>query len=239
MSRLRQSWSLLVPALVLAVAVSMQGVGYFRAAPPPRTPHLEQTIPRQVSGWTGRDVPLGPNEFVAGEVEKILRYDEVVNREFRRGNETFGVYVAYWGEGKMPSQLVASHTPDRCWTENGWRCLEMKFKQPLRFEGDPLLPAEWRVFAPPATSEPTYVLYWHLNDGQLYDYGERFNAVPDPLRWWQDVARQALRGNREQYFVRLTSNVPLESLWSDPGLAEILRGLGRLGLVASTPSTSS
>ena len=39
-------------------------------------------------------------------------------------------------------------------------------------------------------------------------------------------------GNGEQYFIRLTSNEPLEGLWKDPGIADILRGLGRLGLVA-------
>jgi len=233
MNGFRQSWSLLLSILVLIFAVSVQGVGYFRAEPPPRGPHLVREIPAQVPGWSGRDVPLGPNEFVAGEVEKVLRYDEVIYREFRRGNESFGVYVAYWGQGKMPSQLVASHTPDRCWTENGWRCLEMKFRQPVRFEDQTFLPAEWRVFVPPANNEPVYVLYWHLNDGRLYDYGGRFNAVPDPVLWWKDVVMQAVKGNREQYFVRITSNGPVENLWHDPGFVEVLRGLGRLGLTAT------
>jgi hypothetical protein len=227
----------LLPALALVVAVSMQAVGFFRETPAPRPPHVGDEVPRQIAGWVGRDVPLGPNEFVAGEVEKILRYDEVVYREFRRGDTRFGVYVAYWGEGKMPSQLVASHTPDRCWTENGWRCLDMKFAQPVSVDGAAWLPAEWRLFTPPGESERTHVLFWHLNGGRLYDYGQRFNSVPDPVRWWRDVVRQAVQGNREQYFVRLTSNSPLETLWDDPGFQEVLHGLGRLGLVA--PSNTS
>jgi Protein of unknown function (DUF3485) len=228
-------WSLLLPAGTLLAAVAMQGLRVFRETPQPREPHLAASVPVQVSGWTGRDLPLGPTEFVASEVEKVLKYDEVVNRDFTRGGESFGVYVAYWGPGKMPTRLVASHTPDRCWTENGMRCLEMKFKQPGTFEGVAWQPAEWRLFESARGGKPLYVLYWHLVDGRIYDYGDRFNAVPSPLLWWKDAVQQALRGSREQYFIRLTSSQPLENLWNDPGFAEVLRGLGRLGLAVKSP----
>ena len=226
----QRSWSLMLPGGVLLAAVALQGMTIFRETPQPRAPHLTQTVPLALAGWSGRDVPLGANEFIAGEVEKVLNYDEVLNREYGRSGENFGVYVAYWGSGKMPTRLVASHTPDRCWTENGWRCLEMKFKEKQVFEGTALQPAEWRVFDPPRGGTPTYVMYWHLVEGRPYDYGERFNDVPDPLLWWKDAVQQALLGSREQYFIRLTSSEPLENLWNDPGFAEVLRGLGRLGL---------
>jgi hypothetical protein len=134
----------------------------------------------------------------------------------------------------MPARFVASHTPDRCWTENGWHCAEMRFKQKEPFEGMALQPAEWRLFNPPDGGSPTYVLYWHLVDGRIYDYGERFNAVPDPLRWWKDAVQQVLMGSREQFFIRLTSNGPVERLWGDPGVAEVLRSLQRLGLSNAT-----
>jgi hypothetical protein len=225
-------WSLVLPALVLATAVGIQNVHFFHEKPKPHDPHLGQAIPLTIpGGWTGADVPLGANEFVSNMTEKVLNYDAVLNRDYNRGAETFGVYVAYWGAGKMPTRLVASHTPDRCWTENGWRCLAMKFKQPEVFEGTTLQPAEWREFEPPLGGSPTYVLYWHLVEGHLYDYGDRFNNVPSPVLWWKDAVQQAVLGSREQYFIRLTSNEPLESLWSDPGFATILRGLEQLGLV--------
>jgi hypothetical protein len=233
-------WPLVLPAFVLVVAIGMQGVKFFHETPKPHDPHLAQVIPLTIpGGWTGADVPLGADEFMSNEVEKVLNYDAVLNREFSRDGETFGVYVAYWGAGKMPTRLVASHTPDRCWTENGWRCLAMKFKQPEIFEGAVLQPAEWRVFEPPLGGSPTYVLYWHLVEGHAYDYGDRFNNVPSPILWWKDAVQQAVLGSREQYFIRLTSNEPLENLWSDPGFAEVLRGLGRLGLVVKQPVTAS
>jgi hypothetical protein len=230
--------SLILPALVLAAAAGLQGTHLFRETPRASDIHLAQTVPSTLPGWEGRDVPLGPNEFVAGEVEKVLNFDQVVYREFRHNSETLGVYVAYWGPGKMPARLVASHTPDRCWTENGWRCIAMRFKQKEPFEGGTLQPAEWRMFEPPDGGNPTYVLYWHLVDGRIYDYGGRFNAIPDPVRWWKDAVQQVFLGSREQVFIRLTSNEPLERLSSDPGVVEVLRSLERLGLSEKNPLTS-
>jgi Protein of unknown function (DUF3485) len=234
----KRAWSLIVAGVALVTAVALQGINFLREAPKSRSPHLSQSVPLELPGWSGRDVPLGANEFLSNEVEKVLNYDDVLYREYGRGGENFGVYVAYWGAGKMPTRLVASHTPDRCWTENGWRCLQMKFKTAENIEGVKLQPAEWRVFEPPRGGAPTYVLYWHLVEGQTYDYGDRFNNVPDPVLWWKDAVQQALLGSREQYFIRLTSSAPLEDLWTDPGFKEVIQGLGRLGLVAK-PSASS
>ena len=228
-------WSLIVPGVALLLAVAFQGVNLFRETPQKREAHLRQSLPLEVPGWSSREVPLGPSEFISGEVEKVLNYDEVFYREYVRAGENFGVYVAYWGAGKMPTRLVASHTPDRCWTENGWHCLEMKFKVAESVQGKALQPAEWRVFEPPRGGSLTYVLYWHLVEGRTYDYGDRFNNVPDPLLWWKDAMQQALLGSREQYFIRLTSSAPLETLWKDPGFTEVMRGLGRLGLEKGEP----
>ncbi|MGH7946675.1 MAG: hypothetical protein ACREH8_09940 [Opitutaceae bacterium] len=72
--------------------------------------------------------------------------------------------------------------------------------------------------------------YWHLVEGKLHDYGERFNHVPHPLAWWKDALQHITTGSREQYFIRLTSSEPWENLWQDPAFGEILRGLQKLGL---------
>lgn len=225
-------WSLVLPALVLVAAGALQSLDVFREKPQPRGAHLQRYIPADLPGWQQRDLPLGANEAVAREAEKILNFDEVVNREYRRGEIVLSVYVGYWSAGRMPTRLVASHTPDRCWTENGWQCLEMKFHESRSVAGAALLPAEWRLFRPPSGAPTTHVLYWHLVAGELYDYGARFNAVPHPLLWWKDAVRQALKGSSEQYFIRLTSNVPFERVWSDPGLVQVLQGLRELGLDA-------
>jgi hypothetical protein len=229
-NRLKWRWSLVIPGLVLVTAVALQGMSVFREAPRVRGLHLTQSVPFAIQDWNGRDLPLGANEFVSKVAEKTLNYDEVIYREYRRADAFFTVYVAYWGAGKMPAQLVASHTPDRCWTENGWRCLEMKFRQPFVVDGQALQPAEWRLFEPPNGGKPTYVLFWHLVAGRVYDYGDRFSSVPDPLRWCKDAVQQAFLGNREQYFIRIASSDTPEKLSNDPGFRAVMRGLGRLGL---------
>lgn len=232
-------WLWLLPAFVLVAAVALQSRGSVTSAPAAPAAHLAHAIPAEPTGWTSKPLPLGESEFIAGEVEKVLRYDEVFYREYQGINGRFSLYVVYWAPGKMPTQLVASHTPDRCWTENGWRCVDQRYRATSVFSGVDLLPAEWRLFEPPQGGQPTYVLFWHLVNGQPYDYGKRLNAVPDPLRWWRGAVDEALRGRQEQYFIRLTSTQPLETLWSDPGFREVVRGLKDLGLAPASPSPAS
>jgi hypothetical protein len=83
---------------------------------------------------------------------------------------------------------------------------------------------------PQPGGENTHVLFWHLVDGRIHDFGGRFTAIPDPVRWWQDAIRQVFRGSREQYFVRVTSNVPFADIWDDSGFQRVMRGLADLGL---------
>lgn len=219
------AWSIILTTGVLVAAVGIRAAELASEKARARPAHLHTAMPAALTGWSQRDVPLGPTEFVAGEVEKVLKYDEVINREYHRSGSQIGLYIAYWGPGKMPTRMVASHTPDRCWTENGWRCVDMKFKFDPSASGVSLLPAEWRIFEPPRGERRTYVLYWHLVEGKPYDYGERFNAVPDPISWWRDAIQQAVSGSREQYFIRLTSDEPWEQIWHDPGVKALLHAI--------------
>ena len=190
---------------------------------------LQSRIPAQLAGWTVQDEPLGPNESVRTAVERTLNYDDCVYRLYRRNGVTIGVYVAYWAPSRMPVQKVASHTPDRCWTENGWTCLESRFHESVA----PLRAAQWRIFrAPGAGAHQEHVLFWHLVGTRLYDYGERFNATPGIVQWWRDTVSYALSGSQAQYFIRVTSTVPFERLAGETGWSELLAALAELGLAA-------
>jgi hypothetical protein len=191
---------------------------------------LTDQVPRNLSGWAGRDEPLGPNEVTRTAVERTLNYDDFVFRVFEKDGKQIGVYVAYWTAGRMPLQKVASHTPDRCWTENGWRCEEMRFAETLTAGEARLLPAQWRRFTPPNGAMPQYVVYWHLVGTRLYDYGTRFNARPDFVKWWRDTLDYAFSGSEAQYFIRVTSNRPFEEFAREPAWAELVEALGKLGL---------
>lgn len=206
--------------------------------PPARPPHLAQMLPVEPAGIISRELELGATESIQGAVERILRYDDIFYREYEFGEAQLALFVAYWGPGKMPIRLVASHTPDRCWTENGWTCLETRFAQPVDLNGLPLQPTEWRIFE--IQGHRQYVMYWHLIDGRVPAEGARFAATPNPLHWLRDYFRNLSRTPEEQYFIRLNASVPIEQLWHLPGFQEILQGLASLGLevpAAPDPAT--
>lgn len=214
-------------ALLLAVALQFRGRNRAQATGP--AVRLHAVIPEAVPGWQARDLPLGANEGVVATVRQTLRFDEAVFREFSRGAEAFSVYAAYWRPGKMPVQLVASHTPDRCWTENGWHCDRIRFGVAEHFGALVTQPAQWRLFRAPG-GERQYVLYWQLVNGRAYDFGDRFNRIPSAWRWWRDAAQQMLLGDSEQYFIRISSNEPFDQLRTEPGFVSVMQALGRLGL---------
>lgn len=222
----------LVPSLlVLVLALSAFA---FRFLSPsveeaPVVEHLNDYIPEEIEGWQSNDLPLGPNEFASDRAERILRFDEFLYREFTRDDVEFSVYIAHWGKGRMPIREVNTHNPDRCWTENGWACTDMIFNKDVELLGKEFQPAEWRIFEDVEGRE-VFVMFWHLVEGEVYDFGERFNAIPHPSRWVQDVFHQAFRGSPEQYFIRITANVPLEEIWYEEPVVKVMEGLHRLGV---------
>ncbi|MCR6656828.1 MAG: EpsI family protein [Opitutus sp.] len=211
-------------------AIPMRNVKLGDVNSPARPIGLAEKIPAALDGWTVREEALGPNESVRSVVEKTLNYDDYVFRTYRRGATEFAVYIAYWSAGRMPMEKVASHTPDRCWSENGWTCTQMRFPEVWEAADGKLKPAYWRTFVPPGASAQTHVVYWHLVNGEPYDYGTGFNRRASPLKWWRDTLHYAWKGSGEQFFIRVTSNRPFEEVRREPGFAEVLNDLAKLGL---------
>ena len=232
----RQSMILCGGIAVLVAGVALQWLNIRNIKEGDRTAEahpvrLGERMPRTLSGWRGRDEPLGPNEVTRTAAERILNYDDYVFRVFEKDGRQVSVYIAYWAAGRMPLQKVASHTPDRCWTENGWRCEDMRFEEPVAAGKVRLRPSQWRRFVPPGNpGSQQFVVYWHLVGDRLYDYGMRFNARPDFVKWWRDTLEYAFSGSDAQYFIRLTSDRPFEELKGDPGWEELLAALAKLGL---------
>ncbi|MBI5425336.1 MAG: exosortase-associated EpsI family protein [Opitutae bacterium] len=235
-------WGLGVGAVVLCAAFAFQflrirdlsagDVGTARAVG-----HLKGKIPEEIEGWRSREEPLGTTEVVKGQVEAILNFDDYVFRVFTRGTTHLGVYVAYWKRDRMPVSRVASHTPDRCWSENGWTCESMNFNEVWSTGSAKLQPTQRRVFVSPVNGRED-VAFWHLVNGRAFDFGERFTLFTHPGKWIRDTASYAALGSGEQYFVRLTSNRPFEEFKGDPGWVKLLGALARLGL-AEPPSASN
>ncbi len=188
-------WGMLgLVTVSLGVAVGAQvfwtarGKSEKSVQPPPLLP---VTLP----GWSARDLPIGPTEVASGNTKSVLNFDRFEYREFSRGSRRITVYAAYWSPGRMPPHLVASHTPDQCWTANGWGC--DAYGRISEIPGDTahrLPPAEWRLFRAP-DGAGVYVYYWHRVGSASYDFGgQRFNSVPHVWAW----VRGALRHFRGQ-----------------------------------------
>ncbi|MBL9202930.1 MAG: exosortase-associated EpsI family protein [Opitutaceae bacterium] len=225
-------------AAVLLTAVGLQftrvrdmaGGDRARAAQPI---DLKTRVPARLTGWVVNDEPLGPTENVRGAIERELNFDDAVYRLYRRDGVTVGIYAAYWAPDRMPVQKVASHTPDRCWVENGWTCLDRRFAEMITAGEARLKPAQWRLLrAPGREPREEHVLYWHVVGTQLYDHAARFAPGPGVVGWWRDALAYALAGSREQLFVRVTSSVPFERLQADPGWKSLVESLAGLGLAA-------
>ena len=230
-----------VPGLIFAAALVLIGAIVLQVGVPQRRARtverksLARAVPVALDGWTVRDEALGQTEAGNDAVLKTLNLDDYVYRRYTKGAQWFSIYVAYWSPGKMPTQLVASHTPDRCWTENGMRCVDMRFRHNYALFDRRLLPAEDRTFTTAEGRETTFVAYWHVVGGKAYDYGSRFNAVPDPWRWWKDAVAQVAHGAREQLFVRIVSSIPLDRLWQEREFQSVMTQVADLGLWDATP----
>lgn len=218
--------------LVLAVAVQL----WRPRANVPSGAKVEGRLARLLPGapdlWQSRDEALGHNEVVKAGVEGVLRFDDYVFRRYSRGGRWFSVYVAHWQPGKMPTRLVAEHTPDRCWVENGWVCDEREYQRPLELAGRALWPTEYRSFrAPGGAGDAHHVLFWLMVDGAPYDYRQHGNVFSHAVRWWSGAVDEFLRRRPpEHYFIRIASTSSWDELWREPGFLAVMDSVAKLGL---------
>jgi len=197
---------------------------------PGKGEHVSNYVPATLDGWKVENKKLGATESMENRAASILDLEDFVYRNYSRkgGDEFFEVYIAYWSPGKASILEVSSHTPDRCWTENGWTPLERKHRVEKEVDGESLLPAEWRSFEIQGNEQ--FVYYWHLVGGDSYQYGNRANAFPTPYSYVRDLVRSHILGTGEQYFIRINTNIPFEKLWENAQFQNVLSNVSGLGL---------
>lgn len=213
---------LLALALILQIIPKPTGAEVKRDVP------LEDVLPRSLAGWFVEDRPIADTEIMQNAVGEILNFDEAIFRAYKRGGIEFSVYLAYWEPGKMSHRLVAGHTPDVCWVAAGWKCTALEFGRTKTFAGQDLAPAQWRIFEGSNTIQ--HVLYWHFSGTELIHYDR---AGPPPISAvFRDLFNKGLNQRLEQYFIRISSNVPFEEIWNDPGFQAVIDSLLPLGISA-------
>lgn len=219
-------------ALVVLVAVGVQVLAHMLTPPPTPLdrPPLAGILPDPLPGWTARDLDLGPTESVTEASMRILNLDDFVYRDYSHpGHGNFSVYVAYWGPGKMPIRLVSQHTPDRCWTENGWVCTDRRFNVERSVGDIRLQPAQWGEYM--IQGHKTQAYFWHLVDGEMYWLsGNHMNTRTTIKSVLIDIRNMTFRERPRQYFVRIVSDHSLDELWDQPQFQAVMEVLADLGL---------
>lgn len=223
-----------IAAVLLLLAIALQLGSYvLRRNPAPPPPALAVSIPLDLPGWIGADVPLGETEELKKNTVAVLQFDDFVSRRYRRAGREFTLYAAYWRPGKVPPRSVGVHTPDTCWIQNGWTRRDRDYAVPLRSATGPLLPAERGTYEFRGIVQ--HVLFWHLVGHEVYAYKQDgLHSLTAPLK---DLLTFGLNQRREQLFVRLSSSEPFEQFWSDPGFQVLLAAFARRGL--APPETGS
>jgi hypothetical protein len=178
---------------------------------------LANLLPSKIEGWTAKDQPIAESEEMKKAVGELLNYDDALFRTYSQGPVTFSVYIAYWKPGKMSPRLVATHTPDVCWVGNGWKCTarDLNYFIP-RFEPEPMSRQQALKSFPPAQAgtyelngDVQHVLFWHIHNGKIVNYATgRQPPLWAPL---SDLWREGLNLRGEQFFIRISSNVPAET----------------------------
>ena len=215
-------------ALILLLAVGVQAYRDFQEVPHPKfTGKLSEVIPSAVPGWKVRDHELGDTESLRKRSEELLNLDDFVYRSYDNGRIRFDVYIAYWMPGKMPVRLVNAHNPDRCWSQTGWTCTDSASEVERQAKGQDLLPAQWRTFVKEGYTN--HVIFWHIVDGEAFSYGRHGNRPPITLVF-QDMLRDGIGQEKEQFFVRVSSETPLDEIWDNPTFQQIMSELADLCL---------
>lgn len=191
-----------------------------------KTAPLAEALPAELPGWTTQDLRLADSEEMEARVEGILNFSEAIFRTYSKAGIDLAVYVAYWEPRKMPVRLVQAHTPDICWVRAGWEVEDSRYSVPLTAMGVPLKPAEYRVM----TKDPAlqYVYYWHVVGDEIYI--NRSIGVWDRWDPIKSLFRFGLNQQQEQFFIRVSSNRPLDEIWQDPDVQSVMHNLAELAL---------
>lgn len=188
---------------------------------------LVDLLPQHSNGWSWEDRPVAETAEIQQAVDYWLNYNEAVFRIYRRNAIEVGLYVAYWRPGRIHPRLIQQHTPDICWTKIGWSLTQSRGTIVLTdTQGNRTRVGQHRKFRKQYQSQD--VAYWHLFGGVLsgYSQGELSASEEFAATWLRDIRY----GQREQYFIRISANVPLGELGRTELLDMIIKSLGPIGL---------
>lgn len=220
----------------LLVVLAVVATGIFFQLQRDRPPTIDAAalawkhrIPTTIAGWETREEPLGDTEYQERVVLDALQLEHYVHRAYYKEGRYVAVFVAWWPPGRIPTRLVAFHSPDICWTSQGLHCTTFVNRRPIKVQGRTWHPAEWRTFVE-ADGAKSEVLFWLLVGGTPYDFGTGLGHLPGPWAWFGDLCTRLTGKKQEHLLVRIATNGTWEECLNDPDLASALARIGEVGL---------
>jgi len=180
--------------------------------------HLLDGLPKEVSGWEMKDMPIASTPEMQKAVDEMLNYDEAVFREYRKNGKTLTVYAVYWRPFRFHPRLISIHTPDVCWAGNGWTMKSANYHYGVSLSGGRAWHAQQRVFE--AGGLPMKVIYWHVLDGKLSGYAE--GPASTSRSFFDSLKNDLKHGAGEQFFIRISTPQPWSSWVDDPLYLQVL-----------------
>ena len=117
----------------------------------------------------------------------------------------------------MTTADAGTHNPDSCWVNAGMVRGERRYSQSGRVGAHELIPYEYGSYS--KDGRTSYVMFWHLVQGVPQHYEEQKEGWRNGLAGrierlpliWTDLRRYGLNQKREQLFIRISANKPLDS----------------------------
>jgi exosortase len=219
-----------IQGMVVAALLLCAGMAGFLASrhQPFRTtsgsvPDLAALLPDPPPGWTAQTTRN------LDQYSEILHTHTLVERIYSAGpgpeSAHLTLYLAYWRPGQAPVSLVDAHTPDACWPGTGWESQPVPSERAvLAIAGRTLPLAECRLFS--HNGFQTHVWYWHLFGGRPLTIVDPYSAMRLLRLTW----RYGFGEEKDQLFVRVSSNRPWQEIASQPALGKFIANLEALGL---------
>jgi hypothetical protein len=186
----------------------------------------------QFAAWRVKEAPLGQTEFLQDQIEQVLSFDDAVLLHFNHNQRLldFQIYVAYWRPGDATLREVGGHTPDTCWTNSGWVATDRVSPYRIEATGVEVVPGEYRRFTKQGMQ--INVAFWHIAGRKSIPLMNR--GYPSLRFILSDLFGHRQYAKGEQVFIRISSEAPLEELWSLPVFQQIIQILEPSGISSGT-----
>ena len=168
---------------------------------------------KELSG--GTDLVLADSEEMKAKVGELLNFDSFSYFRVEINGKPIDIYAAYWTPGRQRPRYVGDHTPDICWTLNGWTMQYADFPEIEELIDQP----QFRFFT--SSSLRQEVLYLHTVGGRASVYSQGLKSKGNSF--FNSFYEEAIEPIKEQYFIRISTPASLRDMHHAGELAPIYK----------------